>query len=236
MSVSTAEGVELSRVQYARFADVLDGLAADEWALPVADCPGWSVQDVAAHVLGNLECQRSVPEFVRQVAHGWRLNPREPYEGLNAYQVRHAYASLAGPDIVNRIRATTEPALRQRARTPKALQVLIRPKLDVLGRVPMSFVLDTIFTRDTYMHRVDICRATGREVFLDDVERRVVEDMVGEWARHGQPYRLRLTGPAGGTYERGTGGEEIEIDAVEFSRIVGGRGSGDGLLRTRVQY
>ena len=234
--IGTEEGVTLSRVQYARFVDVLRSLSADEWATQTPDCPGWSVKDVASHVLGNLECQRNPVEFVRQVAHGWRLNRKEPYEGLNAYQVK-SHAAMPPAELTDAMARLVEPALRGRARTPKALRALVRPTLDVSGRVSMSFVLDTIFTRDTYMHRVDVCRATGRELVLDATEQRIVADMVEEWAdRHGKPYRLTLTGPAGGTYERGSGGPELTCDAVEWTRVNSGRGTGEGLLATRVQY
>jgi hypothetical protein len=52
----------------------------------------------------------------------------------------------------------------------------------------------------------------------------LVADVVEEWAqRHGRPFTLRLTGPAGGTW--GTGGPELEFDAVEFCRALSGRGT-----------
>lgn len=41
--------------------------------------------------------------------------------------------------------------------------------------------------------------------------------------RHGRPFTLHLTGPAGGTW--GSGGPELEFDAVEFCRAISGRGS-----------
>jgi hypothetical protein len=64
-----------------------------------------------------------------------------------------------------------------------------------------------------------------------------VADVVAEWARrHGQPYTLRLTGPAGGTFTDGEGGEVIEVDAVEFCRILSGRGDGSGLLNQEVPF
>ena len=42
----------------------------------------------------------------------------------------------------------------------------------------------------------------------------------------------RSTSPArsGGTFAQGDGGEEITIDAVDFCRILSGRGTGEGLL------
>ena len=68
-----------------------------------------------------------------------------------------------------------------------------------------------------------------------DHDRRVVADIVAEWAqRHGRPYRLILDGPAGGTFEHGGTGEAHQLDAVEFCRIVSGRAPGTGLDRCRL--
>jgi hypothetical protein len=67
------------------------------------------------------------------------------------------------------------------------------------------------------------------------VSARIVADVVAEWARgHGQPYRLTLTGPAGGSWS--AGGEEISLDAVEFCRILSGRAPGTGLLTSAVPF
>jgi hypothetical protein len=88
------------------------------------------------------------------------------------------------------------------------------------------------------MHRMDICRAVGRKpVLVPEHDGRIVADVVAEWAGvHGRPYRLTLTGPAGGAWGRGTDGEEITMDAVEFCRIMSGRGSGAGLLTRTVPF
>ena len=65
----------------------------------------------------------------------------------------------------------------------------------------------------------------------------LIADVVAEWAeRHGQPYRLHLTGPAGGTWSAGSGGPELELDAVEFCRVLSGRGAGEGLLAQQVPF
>jgi hypothetical protein len=88
------------------------------------------------------------------------------------------------------------------------------------------------------MHRLDIHRAIGRTFEVDaDHDRRVVADVVAEWAqRHGRPYRLILDGPAGGTFEHGGTGEVHQLGAVEFCRIVSGRAPGTGLLATGVVF
>jgi hypothetical protein len=88
------------------------------------------------------------------------------------------------------------------------------------------------------MHRVDITRATGRELVLTaEHDGRIVADAVAEWARrHGQPFTLELTGPAGGTFTRGSDGEAITLDAVELCRIFSGRATGSGLLTQEVPF
>jgi hypothetical protein len=98
--------------------------------------------------------------------------------------------------------------------------------------------MDVIYTRDAWLHRVDLARATGQPLELtQNHDARLVADVVRDWAdRHGRPFRLRLDGPAGGSYERGAGGEEHNLDAVEFCRILSGRGKGSGLLATRVLF
>ena len=80
--------------------------------------------------------------------------------------------------------------------------------------------------------------ATGRDVDLTPQhDGRIVADVVAEWARrHGQPFTLTLTGPAGGTFQAGQDGPELTLDAVEFCRILSGRASGDGLLSTAVPF
>ena len=102
----------------------------------------------------------------------------------------------------------------------------------------MSYLLDVILTRDPWMHRVDISRATSRPLVLTpEHDGRIVADVAAEWARrHGRPFRLELTGPAGGTFVNGDGGEDIRLDAVEFSRILSGRAAGTGLLTQEVPF
>jgi hypothetical protein len=102
----------------------------------------------------------------------------------------------------------------------------------------MGYLLDVVLTRDPWMHRVDVARATGRDLDLTaEHDGRLVADVVAEWARrHGQPFTLTLTGTAGGTYVAGHAGEDITIDAVEFCRVLSGRAPGHGLLAQEVPF
>lgn len=65
----------------------------------------------------------------------------------------------------------------------------------------------------------------------------LVADVVDEWAgRHNRPIDLTLTGPAGGRWRTESGADPIELDAVEFCRILSGRAPGTGLLEVQVPF
>jgi hypothetical protein len=102
----------------------------------------------------------------------------------------------------------------------------------VVGRRSVGYLVDLVITRDVWMHRVDIARAAGVDLVLTpEHDGRLVADMVSDWAStHVDPFELELTGPAGGTFVRGDVVVPTRIDAVEFLRVVSGRGTGDGLL------
>jgi hypothetical protein len=73
-----------------------------------------------------------------------------------------------------------------------------------------------------------------------DHDGRIVADVVAEWARrHGKPFVLDLSGPAGGRYAGMTDAPEsdyISLDAVEFCRTLAGRADATGLLTTSVPF
>jgi uncharacterized protein (TIGR03083 family) len=160
-------------------------------------------------------------------------------DAMNALQVRDR-ADLTPDEIVARFERAVPRSVRARRRMPGLVR-RVRLKVDPpfeKERWPLSYLMDVIYTRDTWMHRGDVSRATEREVALTpEHDARIVADTVAEWARrHGQSFTLELTGPAGGTFVAGDGGEHIELDAVEFCRILSGRATGTGLLATAVPY
>jgi hypothetical protein len=54
----------------------------------------------------------------------------------------------------------------------------------------IGYLTDVILTRDAWMHRLDLARATDRApVLTADHDGVIVSDIVAEWARrHGRPY------------------------------------------------
>ena len=231
--------MRLAGTEYERFTTMLAGLSAQDWARPT-ECPGWDVRAMAGHILGMAEMAASVRESVRQQrAAGKRAE--KGIDALTAVQVEE-HADLTPEELVERLRRTGPRAARARRRTPGLIRRLRMPELQPIGGIPeawtMGFLIDTILTRDPWMHRIDIARAAGRELHLTaDHDGVLVADVVTEWAnRHGQPCQLRLTGSVGGRWTFGTGGPALALDAVEFCRTVSGREPASGLLAVAVPF
>jgi uncharacterized protein (TIGR03083 family) len=232
-----ADWMAAAAEEYRRLDALLAGLDDADWSRPT-DCSEWDVRQVVAHLVGAAESNARVRELVRQARLGRKARPGEPgVDGMNAVQV----AERDGVPPAQLRRDLTEAGrrgVRARTRLPRVLRGLRIPFGPPLGVRSLGYLMDRIYTRDAWMHRVDIARTTGRPLLLTpDHDGRIVADVVEEWTRaHGRPYSLVLTGPAGGTWAEGTGGEAISMDAVEFCRVVSGRGSGSGLLTTPVPF
>jgi uncharacterized protein (TIGR03083 family) len=182
----------------------------------------------------------SLRYFVRDMRAAGKTAGDGPFvDGLTATQVR-LHAELSQDELIQRLE---EAGPRQAAwRANRRLMRNIPMKQEMpdgsTETWKAAYLLDTVLTRDTWMHRVDIARATGREfVLTSDHDGRVVADVVAEWARrHGRPFVLELEGPAGGTFVQGSGGDRIALDAVEFCRTLAGRAIGTGLLTQQVPF
>jgi uncharacterized protein (TIGR03083 family) len=227
----------LAAAEYDRVGDLLASLTPDQWRAPT-DCPGWDVRAMAGHMLGMIQMVTSVLELGRQQARATARAKREGglmVDALTALQVEKN-AALSPAEVVAEIRRLAPRAARNRRRVPTLLRERSMTD-DVDGAWTFGYLFDVIFTRDPFMHRIDICRATGRSMAATaDHEGVIVDDVVREWAgRHGAPYTLELSGPAGGRWESGDG-ERLEMDAFEFCRAVGGRAAGVGLLTTQVPF
>ncbi|MGZ4708308.1 MAG: maleylpyruvate isomerase family mycothiol-dependent enzyme [Acidimicrobiales bacterium] len=237
--IDRTEMTEVAGVENRLMLDLLRTLREDDWSKPT-DCPAWDVRALAAHVLGGMEGFASLGQFVHQMRAGAKAAGDGPFiDGMTAVQVRER-ATLSDAELIERVAAVGPRVARARGRVPGLFRLM--PLKQEVGGVEetwrLGYLLDVILTRDTWMHRVDIARATGRPLVLSSGhDGRIVADVVAEWARrHGQPFTLHLEGPAGGTFTSGSGGETITIDAVEYCRILSGRATGAGLLTTEVPF
>jgi uncharacterized protein (TIGR03083 family) len=197
------------------------------------------------HVLGACEAGASMRENVHQLrrARAYRKEHGGPLEAaLSAVQVQER-SDLGPAQVVERLAAVAPKTVRGRARTPGFVRAHAKLAVDgpVVETWKLGYLIDTIYLRDLWMHRVDVARALDRPVeFSPEHDGRLVADVVAEWARrHGRPFVLELSGPAGGTYAHDDGSAEAEritIDAVEFCRTLAGREPATGLLATVVPF
>lgn len=237
-TIARPESIRLAEAETARLAAVLRSLDDAAWSAPT-DCPLWDVRAMAGHVLGMVETFSSLRRFARDMRAGGKAAGDGPFiDGLTAVQVR-AHAGLSRSELIDRLeaRGPVQAAWRGSRRLMRQIRTT-EDGPDGPETWKAGYLFDIILTRDTWMHRVDITRATGAPMELTaDHDGRIVADVVAEWARrHGQPFTLRLTGPAGGAWASGSGGEDIELDAVEFCRIMADRAEGPGLLRQHVPF
>lgn len=230
----------LAATEYERFGALLRALDPEDWAAPT-DCPAWDVRAMVAHVVGAMAGNASMRENLRQLRLA-RKGDGPLVDELSALQV--ADRAAAGPDtLLAEYERLVTPAVKGRARVPGPVRSLARMPVEMpygTETWTLGYLIDTIYTRDVWMHRVDIARATGRSLELTaDHDGRLVADVVAEWARrHGRAFTLVLDGPAGGAFVSSGEGpaEELRLDAVEFARTLAGREPGAGLLATAVAF
>jgi uncharacterized protein (TIGR03083 family) len=241
--------------------DAFRELSGDDWEQPT-DCPLWDVRAMAGHcvgMMGDFASYRTLLPRMNAATKATKASGGVFIDVLTAMQVAD-HAGLTTGQLLERAGECAPRAARFRG-SANGLFRRMPLKEEVDGRTEtwrMGYLLDVILTRDPWMHRVDIARATGRDLVLTPAhDGRIVAGVVAEWARrHGRPFVLTLTGPAGGEYLSGTGGElasrpdtggelasrpdtggdRMTLDAVEFCRILSGRAKGEGLLAQPVPF
>ncbi|MEQ8842329.1 MAG: maleylpyruvate isomerase family mycothiol-dependent enzyme [Acidimicrobiales bacterium] len=239
-TIDHAEAMQLQEVELARALQLLRGLDPEQWRKQTV-CPDWDVRRMWLHVLGACEAGASMRENMHQMRRGRKRRkdngvPLE--EGLSATQVSER-EHLTPLELVERLDQIAPRTVKGRARTPRPMRAMkIAVDAPVVEKWSLGYLIDLIYLRDLWMHRVDTARATGAELVLTaDHDGRIVADVVAEWhRRHRGPFDLELTGPAGGTFRSGTGGEQITLDAVDFCSLLAGRGEATGLLATIVPF
>lgn len=227
----------LASAEYERVADLLENLTPEQWSA-ATDCVGWDVRAMAGHMLGMIQMLASVPELVRQQLQATRHAKRHggpSIDSLTQLQI-DKNAGLTTEALMAAVRAEAPKAARNRRYAPGFIRER-RTHEETDGWWTLGYLFDVILTRDPFMHRIDISRATGAPMRVTaDHEGVIVADVVREWAdRHGMPYSVELTGPAGGRWDFG-GADWITMDALEFCRALSGRGPATGLLATPVPF
>lgn len=235
-ALDRAVAKQRAATEYDRVVTLLAELTPEQWSART-DCTEWDVRAMAGHMLGMVQMVSSIPETLRQQAQANKRTKRdggEMIDSLTALQVEKNQ-HLTTDQLFEEYRRLAPKAVRFRSRAPRFIRSQTLPNDDEWWT--MGYLFDVILTRDPFLHRVDICGATGAQMTATaDHEGVIVDDVVREWAgRHGSDYDLELTGPAGGRWQRGQA-ERLTIDAFEFCRALSGRAPASGLLETQVPF
>jgi uncharacterized protein (TIGR03083 family) len=236
--ITHQEWAVLAATEFDRVIDLLRQLTPEEWSRPTV-CEPWDVRAMVSHMVGMADFTARLREFMR-VLRAAKQQGGSWTDAVTAIQVRER-AGQSPQQLIDHLVDVAPAAVRSRRRTPGLLRKGIRfpgdPPFEH-ERYSLGYVRDTLCTRDPWTHRLDICRATGRAMVLTaDHDGRLIADVVVDWARrHGEPFDLTLTGPAGGSWHSGCGGPQLELDALDFCWTLSGRAKGEGLLATPVPF
>lgn len=220
--------MRLAADEYARILDLLQTFDERDWAQRT-DCDPWTVRDIVAHLVGAAEATASIREQLRQQRAGGAQHGVELMAAVNALQVAER-AMLSGPELVDLLADASARGVKARRALPAPVRMLRIHLPAPWGWTSLGYLYGPIYTRDAWMHRIDICQALDRQpVLTAEHDGAIVADLVTDLAdTTGARHRadLDLTGPAGGHF--GTG-SALTHDALDFCRALAGRGSVNGV-------
>jgi uncharacterized protein (TIGR03083 family) len=235
----------VAEAAYRQLLSLLETLSDRDWSAQTS-CPGWTVSDMVGHLIGAAHGTSSLRTFSLQQLWGFRHARAfggNPLDALNELQIREQ-SQVPDSQRAAVLRAAAPESVRGRLRLSARMGALTVP-ISAAGSatgmprsVNLGRLFDVVYTRDVWMHTIDIAQATGRELpMTEPVNQRIVEDVVVDWVRrHRRPVDLVLTGPAGGRFRSRSGGDAVEIGAVEFCQVLSGREPGEGLLTAKVLF
>jgi uncharacterized protein (TIGR03083 family) len=207
-SLSHADATRLAQDELVRFLSLVRELSPADWEAQTA-CTLWNVRQVVAHVTGAAASYTSWPEMARQwnplVQRKHRLPGFSFLDALNQAQVADR-GSATPQELVHELERVGPGAVFNRSRVPAWLRA-VRLPMPALGVAAIGYLTDVIYTRDMWIHRLDICRAVGLPMELDrDHDGRIIALIVRDLGKKeqrrqpGEPPALVLNGAAGGVY------------------------------------
>ena len=239
-SVNADEAHRLLTAALSRFLILIESLHADDWFKPTA-CTAWNVHDMVAHQAGGYASGTSYKEMIRQYTS--KPQPGQlPEDAINALQVGER-KSKTPAELISELKQVGEVAAHNWAYGFNAIKWIATPH-PVGGFMSSRHLMWIIHSRDTWMHRMDICRATNRPFEQTrEHDGRIVElvvrDVAGKLRKrlNGKAITLTLTGVSGGEWLLGNGESVsgLEMDALDFNIFVSGRYSHqEGMNRAKI--
>ena len=233
--LSHREATVMATLELERFLTLVTSLSEDDWEKPTV-CPLWNVRQILAHVTGAAAAYARWSEFKRQgdpkVQRPYRASGLSFLDSMNQIQVDDR-ASSTPAALIDELQTVGPRAIATRARLPVLLRALRVPLPALGGIIPIGYLTDLIYTRDMWMHRLDLCRATQREmVMTPGHDGRIVALVVRDLEKK-LSARLRtmsilyhLSGNAGGIWQLGarvSPATTIHLDVLDFNLLASGR-------------
>ena len=233
-SLTHSEAAEMAAVELERFLTLVESLSPADWDKPTA-CPLWNVRQIVAHVTGSAASYARWSQFKRQhsrkVQRPYRQAGFSLLDAINQIQV-DGRTNATPAELLAELREVGPRAIATRKRLPAVL-CAVRLPLPLLGVVPLGYLTDLIYTRDMWMHRLDICRATGKEmVQTAEHDGRIVALVIRDLARkltpklEGNSIVYELAGVSGGSWRIGRSSQPVAtllMDALDFNLLASGR-------------
>jgi uncharacterized protein (TIGR03083 family) len=226
--VTADEAYQLMKIELDRFLELVDDLQPDEWDQPTA-CSAWNVRDMLAHQSGGYANGASYREMFRQFSK--KPKPGQlPEDAANEFQLLER-ADKSPTELISELRQVGPVAIHNWAYRFRLAKLITIPH-PVAGKFSLRHLMLVVHSRDTWMHRLDICRATGRHFEQTrEHDGRIAElvmlDVADTLARKfdGPALVFDLTGIAGGTWKIGKGEPvaTIQMDVLEFNIFASGR-------------
>ncbi len=233
--VAHAEAGKLSRTEFERVVAVLELLEGADWQQQTY-CTEWTVREMAAHLAGSMTGSTTLAEFLRQnVRHPYVKEAINSVDGTNRLQIEER-ANKTTAEIIAEFRQNGPIAIKNRQKLPWLVRQIPIPAAKNFG-----YLMDIIYPRDEWMHRYDICAATGKKmVITPEHDGRLIDLVLLDIAKKLRKQlvmrniTLQFTGALTGTYQFGrkaTPDCTLEIDVFDFNLRASERISVEEALR-----
>lgn len=242
-ALASGEAAQLARTEFKRLLALLESLSDGDWEQPTY-CTEWNVRELTAHLAGAVTGSSRVSSFLHQsVRNPYIREFDQPIDGINQLQVEERSGSTP-EELVDEFRKNGLRAVRNRERLPWLIRQIPLP-LKPVGLKCVGYLVDIIYPRDQWMHRYDICAATGRRMvvtgkhdgrILDLVLRDIDRKLRAEF--RDRRVDLCLMGEIGGDFQFGKVhgvNASLTMDVFDFHLLASGRVAVDeARARTRI--
>jgi uncharacterized protein (TIGR03083 family) len=227
-TVTKDEAYELLQTSLARFLELIETLEPDDWQKPTA-CTAWNVRDMVAHQAGGYASGTGYKEMIRQ---GMRFPKRDQLieDAINEFQLQER-ADRSPEELVAELREVGPVAAQKWAHEFRFAKMIAIPH-PIAKTLSFRYLMEIIHSRDTWMHRLDICRATRREFEQTrEHDGRIAELVMLDVAKilgkkHSElSLTFDMTGIAGGVWTIGKDEPvaTIRMDVLDFNIFASGR-------------